>query len=224
MRVGSAALLAIAVPAAAGIGVRYWVSGHLNAAFCLLSLFFSANLLICCWETSLFRHLDLVRQRAEHWRRRREETGQSPAVEFLTSRIPFTRVVSPSVAADAWAAYSVYDGSYTDPRTYGFNIDIANGFFTAAPTLVLYAAFTVPFLPAPVAGILGIMLFWQWAYTSSVYLVSFYAAGRHKLISGADAAIYVWGANSVWTLSGLLGLYVSIRLIVDGDYTVLGYR
>ena len=47
-----------------------------------------------------------------------------------------------------WAFYTLYDGSYTDRRTYGFNIDIANGFFTLVPTLVLYAAFTVAFLPA----------------------------------------------------------------------------
>ena len=78
-----------------------------------------------------------------------------------------------------WAYYTLYDGSYTDRRTYGFTIDIANGFFTLAPTLVLYAAFTLAFLPAYVAGILGGMLFWQREYATSVYLVSFYVAGRH---------------------------------------------
>ena len=109
-------------------------------------------------------------------------------------------------------------------RTYGFNIDIANGFFTPVPTLVLYAAFTVAFLPALFAGILGVMLFWQWAYATSVYIMSFFVAGRHKLISRADVSIYIWGANASWVLFPLLGLYVSIRLIVDGDYSVLGYR
>ena len=123
-----------------------------------------------------------------------------------------------------WAFYSLYDGSYTDRRTYGFNIDIANGFFTPVPTLVLYAAFTDAFLPALFAGILGVMLFWQWAYATSVYVASFFVAGRHKLISRADAAIYIWGSNATWLLFPLLGLYVSIRLIVDGDYSVLGYR
>ncbi len=46
----------------------------------------------------------------------------------------------------------------------------------------------------------------------------------HKLISRADVAVYIWGSNATWLLFPLLGLYVSIRLIVDGDYTVLGYR
>ena len=33
MRVGSLAIGVIAVLTAAGIGVRYWVNGHLNATF-----------------------------------------------------------------------------------------------------------------------------------------------------------------------------------------------
>ena len=147
-----------------------------------------------------------------------------PVVEFLTTEVPFRKILSPTVWADVWAFYSLYDGSYTDRRTYGFNIDIANGFFTPVPTLVLYAAFTVAFLPALFAGILGVMLFWQWAYATSVYLVSFYVAERHKLISRGDVAIYIWGSNATWLLFPLLGLYVSIRLIVDGNYSVLGYR
>ena len=192
--------------------------------FCLLSLFFSTNLLICYCETCLFRQLDYIRQRAEYWRQRREETGRSPVVEFLATEVPLTKILSPTVWADVWAFYSLYDGSYTDRRTYGFNIDIANGFFTPVPTLALYAAFTVAFLPALFAGILGVMLFWQWAYATSVYIMSFFVAGRHKLISRADVSIYIWGANASWVLFPLLGLYVSIRLIVDGDYSVLGYR
>ncbi len=224
IRLSSLAIGVIAVLTAAGIGVRYWVYGHLNASFCLLSLFFSTNLLICYWETCLILHLDLIRQRAEYWHARLKETGRSPIGEFLTTEIPLTKILSPQAGADMWAVYSLYDGSYIDRRTYGFNIDIANGFFTMVPTLVLYAAFTVAFLPAHVAGILGVALFWQWEYATSVYMASFYVAGRHKLISRADRATYIWGSNATWLLFPLLGLYVSIRLIVDGDYSVLGLR
>ena len=69
--------------------------------------------------------------------------------------------MSSTVWADVWAAYAQYDGSYADRRTYGYNIDIANGFATPVPTLILYAAFTFDFLPSVVAGIIGAMVFWQ---------------------------------------------------------------
>ena len=95
IRLGSLAIGVVAVLTAADIGGRYWVNGHLNAYFCLLSLFFSTNLLICYWEACLILHLDLIRQRGEHWRARREETGRSPVVEFLTTKIPLTKILSP---------------------------------------------------------------------------------------------------------------------------------
>ncbi len=134
-----------------------------------------------------------------------------------------TKVLSPTVWADVWATYSQFDGSYADRRTYGYNADIANGFVTPAPTLILYVAYTFDILPAFVAGIVGVMLFWQLTYMTSVYWVSFFLANRQTRISRGDMRIYIWATNSPWVLFALLGLYVSIRLIVNGDYSVLGY-
>ena len=82
IRMGSLAIGVIAVLTAAGIGGRYWVNGHLNAYFCLLSLFFSTNLLICYWETCLILHLDLIRQRAEYWRARRRKPAGPRSSSF----------------------------------------------------------------------------------------------------------------------------------------------
>lgn len=224
MRVGSIAAVVIAAFTAAGIGASYCVNGIINAYYCLLSLFFSVNLLICYWEACLFWRRDYIEERAGYWRERVTETGRTPAGEFMAIEVPLTKILSPAVWADAWATYSLYDASYTDRRTYGFNVDIANGFFTMIPSMILYTAFSVAFLPAMVAGILGIMLFWQWLYVTSVYIVSFYVAQRQKLISRAETYIYVWGLNSFWILCSLLGLFVSIRLVIDGDYSVLGHR
>ncbi|MDE0455130.1 MAG: hypothetical protein OXJ63_07455, partial [Gammaproteobacteria bacterium] len=111
---------------------------------------------------------------------------------------------------------------YADRRTFGFNVDIANGFVTLVPTLVLYAAFTVGYPSALVAGIIGLMLSWQWVYMTSTYLVSFFVARRHKLLSRRDMYIYIVAINSFWILCALLGVYVSAALIVNGDYRVLG--
>ena len=223
MWVGLFAVLFIAVFTAAGIGTRLWLNVNLNTCYSLLSLFFSINLLICYWEACLYWRRDYIEERVNYWRERRMQTGRTPAVEFLTNKAPLGKLLSPTLWADAWATYSIYDDSYADRRTYGFSIDIANGFFTPLPSLVLYAAFTTAFMPALYAGILGVILFWQWIYVSSVYWVSFFVSRRQELISKVDMYIYILGATAVWVLSGLLGLYVSIRLIIDGDYTVLGY-
>lgn len=215
--------LVIAALAAAGIGARYWVRGDFDVIHALLILFFSINLLICYWEICLFFKRDHIEQRAEYWRERRRETGRTSAVEFLFGRVPLRRLFSSTLWADVWATYSQFDGSYADRRTYGYTVDIANGFVMPVPTLILSAAYTVDFLPALAAGIIGVMVFWQLVYATSAYWVSFFVANRHGRIGRKDMYVYIWGMNCPWVLFALLGLYVSIRLIADGDYSVLGH-
>ncbi len=216
-------VLVIAILTLAGIGGRYWLHGDFDVIHALLILFFSINLWICYWEICLFLERDHIERRAEYWRRRRQETGRTPAIEFLTGKAPLARILSPALWADVWATYAQIDGSYADRRTYGYNIDIANGFVTPVPTLVLYAAFTFDFLPALAAGIIGALLFWQLTFGTALYWVSFFLAKRQARLSRRDICIYIWALNSPWLLFALLGLYASIRLIADGDYSVLGH-
>ena len=223
MPAGLFAALAVAFLTLLGIGARYQVHGDLNVVHSLLSLFLSINLLICYWEVCLFLRRDLVETRTEYWRERRKRTGRTPAVEFLRAKVPLVRLLSPTLWADVWAAYAQYDSSYADRRTFGFNVDIVNGFLTPAPTLIVYAAYTSHFLPPLVTGIVGAILFWQVMYGASVYLISFFVAGRQRRISRQELYTYIVAPNSPWMAGGLLGLYVSIRLITDGDYSVLGY-
>ena len=70
---------------------------------------------------------------------------------------------------------------------------------------------------------LGVALFWQWLYVSSLYVISFFVAKRDRMISRREVCIYIVGPNSPWILFALLGLYVSVRLILDGNYEVLGH-
>ncbi len=215
--------LVIAILTLAGIGARYGVHGDYDVIHALLIHFFSINLVICHWELCLLFRRDYVEKRAEYWRERQRETGRTSAVEFLTGRVPLRRILSSMVWADVWATYAQFDRSYADRRTYGYNVDIANGFVTPVPTLILFAAFTVDFLPALVAGIIGTMMFWQLTYATSVYWVSFFLANRQDRLGRKDMYIYIWALNCPWVLFPLLGLYVSICLIENGDYSVIGY-
>ena len=220
---GLFAVLFVSILALLGIGMRYHAHGDWDAIHSLFSLFFSTNLLISYWEVCLLLRRDYVEMRTGFWRERRSKSCRTPAREFLFTRVPLTQVLSPTLWADVWATYSQYDGSYADRRSFGFNADIANGIVTPAPTLILYVAYTSNLLPAVPTGVLGVMLFWQWTYVTSVYWVSFFVARRHTRISRGEVYTYICAINSPWVLCPLLGLYVSVRLIVDGNYTVLGF-
>ena len=217
------AVLEIALLAFLGIGARYCLRGDFNVIHGLLSLFFASNVVICYWEMCLYLRRDYIETRAVHWRERQRETGRTPAMEFLSTKVPLRRTLSPTIWADVWATYSLFDGSFSDRRTWGFNADVANGFVTPLPTLLLYAAYTVDFMPAALAGILGLALSWQWTYVTSVYWVSFFVAGRQRQITRREMYIYIGAMNAPWVLFALLGLFVSVRLILDGNYSVLGY-
>lgn len=217
------ALLVVGLLTLAGIGARYYFYGSVGAIYVLFSLFFSINLLICYWEMCLFLRRDLVEQRTVYWREWQQQTGQSPVREFLLGKVPFRNLLSPTTWADVWAVYAQIDGSYADRSTYGFNVDTANGFVTLVPTLLLYAAYTAASPAAVVAGIIGVMVFWQWTYATSVYVFSFFVARRHSGLARRELYIYIGALNSPWVLCGLVGLYVSVRLILDGDYSVLGH-
>lgn len=223
MPAGLLVALVVAALAFAGVGARYCARGDFDVIHAVLSLFFSINLLICYFEACLFLRRDYIEARTGYWRERRGETGKTPAVQFLLTKIPLAKTLSPTVWADIWATYAQFDSSYADRRTYGFNVDIANGFATPLPTLLLYAAYTFDILPALVAGIIGVMLFWQLTYMTSVYLVSFFVADRQARISRGELYTYILAMNAPWILCPLLGLYVSVRLILDGNYSVLGY-
>jgi hypothetical protein len=226
---GSAYTLPVAVVAGmqigiltvGGIALHQALYGGSSLPFCLLSLFLSLNLVICFWELCLFLRRDYIEARHVYWVERQQRDGTVPALAFLSRRITFREWFSPTVWADVWATYSLYDGSYADRRTYGFNADVGNGFVTLAPSLLLHLGITIQFLPARVLGIIGIMMCWQWLYCTAIYWVSFFMAGRHQLITRRDMNLYIWGTNAPWALFSLLGLYVSIRLVLDGHYGVL---
>lgn len=222
VRVLSFTLVCITVLIVCGLGTRFYLKHELSIIYVILSVFFSINILICWWEVCLFLQRTRVENRTSYWRERRIQTGRLPHVEFFTTKIPLKQAFSSKIWADIWATYAQYDPSFADRQTYGFNVDIANGFFTLLPTIFLYVAFTVNIVPAYIAGMIGLMLCWQWTYMTSVYWLSFFVAKRHHDIPRRDLYLYIFGTNAPWLLCPLFGLFVSIRLIVDGNYSILG--
>ena len=204
------------------LALRFWFVGDLNVAHTLLAFFLAVNLMACYWEFCLLVRRATIEDRRQYWDALRSNTQAGPALEFLTMSVPLRQIFSPRVWADMWGVYSLYDASYADKKTYGFNVDVANGVVTPLLSLVLLGTITIPFLPARVAGILGVLLFWQWIYVTSVYVMSFFMAGRHRLISRREILIYIWTPNLFWILLPIFGFYVSVRLILDGAYTALG--
>ncbi len=207
----------------AGIGFRYRIHGDFDVIHALLILFLSMNLVVCYLEICLFLNRDYVERRIGYWRDFQLETGRTPALAFFASRFPLSRLLRPSLWADLWATYSQFDPSYADRRSYGHNIDIANGFLMPIPILVLYAAYSIEIVPAFAAGIIGAVIYWQLMYGALVYWIGYFLSNAQDGISRRDLYIVILGTNSQWVLYSLLGLHASIHMILHQDYRILGY-
>lgn len=216
-------VLVIGILVIAGNGYAYSVNGSLNVFYVLLSVFFATNLFVAYWEVCLHLQKDSITSRIENWEERRASSGKSPGIEILTAVVPWKKLLSPTAIADVWVTYTYYDEGHRSKRSVGLVMDIVNGYVSPIPTLILAVAFVNGFLPPVIAGLLGVMMFWQWIYTSSAYWVSFISAGAHRKISKADTFIWVWSTNFVWIGFPVIGLYVSIELVLSGSYSVLGF-
>ena len=88
-----------------------------------------------------------------------------------------------------WSCYSAFDASYADKQSFGYLIDVGNGFSTLIPTLLFAAGMTVQpagaastvlgsfplptWASARTLGVLGFLFFYQMFYGTVVYAFSF---------------------------------------------------
>ena len=134
--------------------------------------------------------------------------------------IPILRVFSFREWTRIWSTYSLFDPGYSDRRSFGYNIDVGNGFTTIIPAIIFAFGMTFSFLPPRVLGIIGIIIFWQMFYGTSVYFFQFFNNGRHKGHTVRDVLLFVGVSNLLWLLFPLWGLCASVQLVLEGSYGV----
>lgn len=216
-------ILFVASLTGAGIGLSFHLHGQVNDVYVLLTFFLTTNLLVCIWEICLYFRHQFVEDRLRYWEQSNSETGRTPGIQYLLTRVTIQKAFTSKQWADAYAAYSVYDASYTDPRSCGFMVDVGNGFVTLLPTIFLLVTFTFDLVSSAIVGVVALVLSWQWIYVTAMYIASFFVGERHKLIPKSHTNVLIWGINLVWIALAILLGYVAIRLIFDGNYSVLAH-
>lgn len=222
----------LAIPTAAVIGLvivagtslHIWLHhrahGVFNPTQMGLAFFLVVNVLIAWWEIALFVSQDQIQEEYDAMREPYRGREMTAVANVFTRPIPFARVFSFREWTWIWSTYSLFDPGYSDRRSFGYNIDVGNGFTTIIPATLFAFGMTFPFLPARVLGIIGIIIFWQMFYGTSVYFFQFFNNGRHKGHSVRDILLFVGISNLLWLIFPLLGLWTSVQLILDGSYAV----
>ena len=202
------------------IWLHYETHGVFNAAQIGLAFFLVVNVMIAWWEIALFVSQDKIQAEYDALREPYRGREMQACAEVFSRPIPLTRLLSFDEWTRVWSTYSLFDPGYSDRRSFGYNIDVGNGFTTLLPATLFAFGMTFELVPARVLGIVGIIVFWQMFYGTSVYFFQFFNNGRHRGHRVKDILLFVGVSNALWWLFPLLGLWASVRLILEGTHSV----
>jgi hypothetical protein len=216
---------AIAVFIIAGTSLHIWLHhrthGIYNTTQIGLAFFLVVNVLIAWWEIALFVRQDQIRNEYDAIREPYRGREMAAVVQVFTRPIPLLSVFSFREWTRVWSTYSLFDPGYSDRRSFGYNIDVGNGFTTLVPAMLFAFGMTFDLVPPRVLGIVGIIIFWQMFYGTAVYFFQFFNNDRHKGHSVRDVLLFVGLSNLSWLVFPLWGLCTSAQLILEGSYAVL---
>jgi hypothetical protein len=220
MRVYQIVAIAIALGTALPVFLHYQVHGSFNLHQAVLAFFLWLNAIIALWEICLYLRIDLIEE--QHARFVREYRGREldRVKDFFSREVPIGRIFSPSVWAELWSSYSVFDPSYADRKSYGFFVDIGNGFTTLVPALLFLYGMTFEPISARALGIVGVLLFYQMWYGTVVYLASYLLNKRYRGHTPFNVALFVGLSNGLWLTFPIWGIAVSVLLIRSGSYDI----
>lgn len=147
--------------------------------------------------------------------------------EFFLFPMTVADIFSSKFWSRVWSTYAMYDPSYANELSFGFFVDVGNGWTTIIPSVLLYIALTHhsalwPEVLTPFAlGIMGIMKFYQEFYGTCIYFLSFFLNKRYVGKSFFEVALFVGFSNGLWFFFPLLGIYACVHMISSNSYDIL---
>lgn len=208
----------VGAAAAGNLAVR----GVVNPFHLALALFLGINVMVCLWEICLLLRIEEIEDRYGRPRPLAGgSSGGSRGRSVFLKRVRLAQLASPDLWSRVWSEYANYDVSYADRRSFGFAIDVGNGFSTLLPSLLFFAGMTLPILPAVWLGIVGGLVFYQKLYGTLLYFFTYVFNRRYEGKPLANVLAFVGGVNGLWLVFPAIGLYVCGRLVLERSFAVL---
>lgn len=201
----------------APVAIHYGLHGVVNGWHVTLVFFLAINMLVCIWEISLWHRIGDI----ERWFGMPRATGDRPRGSLYTLRVRADELFSTRLWARVWLEYSYWDDGYANPESFGFTIDVGNGFSTLVPSLLFLVGMTFPILSPVVLGVIGLLIFYQKLYCTCLYFFQYFFNRRFEGRPTSGIVSVVGGSNGVWLLFPAIGIYVCLRLILDDRFALI---
>ena len=220
MRVWKIVAFTVVAGTALPIALHHREHGLFNGYQALLAFFLWLNTIIAFWEICLFFSIDLVADRHAEMTETFAGRAFARSIDFMMSTVSLRKLWHPSSWTGVWTSYAGFDESYANKSSYGFFVDVGNGFTTLIPSLLFLYGMTYAPISARTLGIIGLLAFYQMWYGTVVYLGSFFFNRRHLGHPLAHLAIIVGLLNGLWLSFPLIGMYASIVMIYGNSYAL----
>ena len=196
--------------------VHFQEHGAFNAYQLSLAFFLPLNMLICIWEVGLGLYIDRIKleykAQAKIWRGKEF----SSIIDFFHTPLSFSQLFTLKYWTRVWSTHSLYDPSYQNQESFGFFVDVSNGWSFFIPSgLFLYSmTYDIDSIMSPrTLGCIGMVSFYVMLHGTCVYFLSFFLNGRHKRFSAFEVALFIGGSNGLWFFFPLIGVRVCYELI-----------
>ena len=208
--------LYLVVGVGTSVAAHYAVRGVVNGWHVMIAFFLFTNIMICWLEISLGANIGLI----EYWNHDPAGRAERPPAGVLTSPMTLREAISMRPWVRNMSEYVYYDPSYANRRSYGFWADVGNGWVTLLPSIFFLVGMTAGMVSPVVLGIVGVIIFYQKFYCTSVYFVAYVFNRYYKDRPLAGVVGIVGGTNAVWVVFPALALYACIRLILENRYDI----
>jgi len=236
------AIVAVLLSGVAGSAYYHYtqLSGVINFYHLALAFFLTLNVLVCLWEIGLGLYIKDIKKYYENtllkkYPSRTEHFGAT--VNVFLHRMSLGELFSLKFWSErVWGTYSLYDPSYSNHESYGFFIDVGNGWSTLlvsmyflvgmTDTSIVRYTYSVERTDTQVIdplffGMMGIIFFYQMFYGTIIYFVQFIYHGRYKGRTVFEVALFVGLNNGLWILFPLMGMYCSATMIRSNSFDIV---
>ena len=220
MRVYQLVLIAIVAGAALPIALHHRAYGSFDADQIAVASFLWLNVIIALWELCLFFRIDHIAEQSARFKVEYKGRELDRVVDYFGTKVPFARILSPTLWAEIWSSYSVFDESYADRKSFGFAIDVGNGFTTLAPALLCIYGITFHFIAARALGLVLLILNYQMWYGTLVYFGTFVLNKRYVGHTRRNLILFVAATNGAWFTLPLWGMYAALTMIYTNGYSI----
>jgi hypothetical protein len=199
--------------------------------------FMALNTLIALWELCLFFKIRLIEKQAADFQKRYKGRELRRVLDLFTTTLSWDQVWKPDTWAEIWSSYSIFDESYANTKSFGWCIDIGNGFSTLLPSIAMLVGLTyhdafqvngewsaswlAPIFEPFLFGSMMIVFNYQMWYGTVIYFTSYVVNKRYVGHSALNVAIFVGISNIIWVMFPLLGMFCGYRIAAERSFGIL---